>query len=83
MPVALPLFARPAMLLAGFSVVADRGMSLYALALIIAVVMLTALSAIPVGADPERPMLVWIGRLLSVIAVAGAVLLIADAVFDI
>ena len=45
--------------------------------------MLTALSAIPVGPDPERPMLVWIGRLLSVIAVAGAVLLIADAVFDI
>jgi len=83
MPVALPLFVRPAMLLAGFSVVADRGMSLYALALIIAVVMLTALSAIPVGPDPERPMLVWIGRLLSVIAVAGAVLLIADAVFDI
>ena len=83
MPVALPLFVRPAMLLAGFSVVADRGMSLYAFALIIAVVMLTALSAIPVGPDPERPMLVWIGRLLSVIAVAGAVLLIADAVFDI
>ena len=41
------------MLLAGFSVVADRGMSLYALALIIAVVMLTALSAIPVGPTPS------------------------------
>jgi hypothetical protein len=41
------------------------------------------LSAIPIGDDPERPLLVWIGRVLSFVAVAGSALLIADAVFDI
>ena len=83
MPVALPLFVRPAMLLAGFSVVADHGPGLYAIALAVSVVLLTALSALEVGSDPERPFLVWIGRVLSFVAAAGAVLLIADAVFDI
>ena len=83
MPIALPLFIRPAMLLAGFSVVADHGLDVYALGAGLAVVVLVSLSAADVGADPERPVLVWIGRLLSFMAVAGAVLLIADAVFDI
>lgn len=83
MPVALPLFIRPAMLLAGLSVVADLGLGVYALGLASAVVVLVALSAAEVGADPERPLMVWIGRVLSFVAVAGAVLLIADAVFDI
>ena len=83
MPVAIPLFIRPAMLLAGLSVVADRGLGVYALGLGSAVVVLVALSAAEVGADPERPLMVWIGRVLSFVAVAGAVLLIADAVFDI
>lgn len=82
-PVALPLFARPAMIVAGLSVVADRGLSTYALALVLAVVTLTVLSAVRGGDDPERPVLAWIGRVLSFVAVAGAVLLIADAVFDI
>jgi small neutral amino acid transporter SnatA (MarC family) len=83
MPVALPLFVRPAMLLAGFSVVADHGLGVYATGLAVSVATLTGLSALRVGADPERPVLVWIGRVLSFVAVAGAVLLIADAVFDI
>jgi hypothetical protein len=83
MPVAVPLFARPAMLIAGFSVVADRGLSTYALGLVVSISVLTVLSAIPIGDDPERPLLVWIGRVLSFVAVAGSVLLIADAVFDI
>ena len=82
-PVALPLFVRPAVLLAGFSVVADHGVRLYAVGLAMAVAVLVALSARPVGADPERPVLVWFGRVLSFTAVAGSVLLIADAVFDI
>ena len=82
-PVALPLFARPAMILAGLSVVADRGLPTYSLGLVLAVVTLTALSAARGGDDPERPVLVWIGRILSFAAVAGSVLLIADAVFDI
>lgn len=83
MPVALPLFIRPAMLLAGLSVMADHGPPVYAIGLAAAVATLTGLSALPVGHDPERPTLVWIGRVLSFVAVAGAVLLIADAVFDI
>jgi small neutral amino acid transporter SnatA (MarC family) len=83
MPVALPLFVRPAMLLAGFSVVADHGPGVYAIALAVSVAVLTGLSALGFGADPERPVLVWVGRVLSFVAVAGAALLIADAVFDI
>ncbi len=83
MPVAIPLFVRPAMLLAGFSVVADHGPGVYAIGLASSVALLTALSMSEVGADPERPVLVWVGRVLSFVAVAGAVLLIADAVFDI
>lgn len=83
MPVALPLFMRPAILLAGFSVVADHGPGVYAIGLAIAVAVLTGLNALEIGADPERPVLVWIGRVLSFVAVAGAALLIADAVFDI
>ncbi len=83
MPVAVPLFTRPAMLIAGLSVVADRGMTTYAIGLVLAVSTLVAFSLTPVGDDPERPVLVWIGRLLSFAAVAGSVLLIADAVFDI
>ena len=83
MPVAVPLFVRPAMLLAGFSVVADHGPRVYAIGLALSVALLTALSMSDVGADPERPVLVWVGRVLSFVAVAGAVLLIADAVFDI
>jgi hypothetical protein len=83
MPVAVPLFIRPAMLLAGFSVVADHSLSVYAVGLAATVAMLAGLSALEVGADPERPILAWVGRVLSFVAVAGAVLLIADAVFDI
>ena len=83
MPVAVPLFVRPAMLLAGFSVVADHGPGVYAIGLASSVALLTALSVSEVGADPERPVLVWVGRILSFVAAAGAVLLIADAVFDI
>ena len=82
-PVALPLFARPAMVLAGFSVVADRGLSTYALGLVLAVAVLTLLAAVRTGDEPERPVLIWIGRILSFVAIAGSVLLIADAVFDI
>jgi len=83
MPVAVPLFIRPALLIAGLSVVADRGMSTYAIGLGMSVAALTALGASPIGDDPRRPVLVWVARLVSFVAVAGSVLLIADAVFDI
>ncbi len=83
MPVAVPSFVRPAMLLAGLSVVADHGMAFYALGLAVTVAALTALTASTATTEAERPILIWIGRVLSFVAVAGAVLLIADAVFDI
>ncbi len=82
-PIALPLVVRPAMLLAGFSVVADRSVGVYALALVVTVVAAAAISVVIGDAGQERPLLVWVGRLLSFVAVAGAALLIADAVFDI
>jgi small neutral amino acid transporter SnatA (MarC family) len=83
MPVAVPLFARPAMFIAGLSVVADRGLSTYALGLAVAIATLVALSPSPVGKGAERPVLVWTARLLSFVAVAGSVLLMTDAVLDI
>ncbi|NNE11361.1 MAG: hypothetical protein HKN41_03860 [Ilumatobacter sp.] len=82
-PIAIPLFARPAMLLAGLSVVADRGMGTYAVGLAAAVAMLVALSVPQADDDQDRPVMTWIGRVLSVVALAGGALLIADAVFDI
>jgi hypothetical protein len=83
MPVAVPLFARPAMLIAGFSVAADRGLSTYGIALLLSIALLVVLTAASPFDDPERPVLVWVGRVLSFVAVAGGALLIADAVFDI
>jgi hypothetical protein len=81
-PVAIPLFIRPAMLIAGLSVVADHGLVWYGAAL--AAVLVAAVIAVvrPPTADPQRLVHVWVGRLFSAVAVAGSVVLIAHAVFD-
>ncbi len=82
-PVAVPLFARPAMMIAGLSIVADHGLALYAVALAVTAGGLTV-GAVPLlDSDARRLGAVWVARLLSAIAVAGAIVLIANAVFDI
>ena len=82
-PVAVPLFARPAMIVAGLAIVADHGIALYAGALAAAVAAMMVAALAPPRTDAQRLVMVWTGRLLSAIAVAGSIALIADAVFDI
>ena len=82
-PVAVPLVARPAMLVAGLSIVADHGLALYAGALALAIAGLTVMVIAPADTDAQRLVHVWVARLFSAIAIAGSVVLIADAVFDI
>jgi small neutral amino acid transporter SnatA (MarC family) len=81
-PVALPLVARPAMMVAGLAVVADHGVVFYAAALAVTVVGLGLSTFVPetgVGGTFGT----WSSRLLSSVAIVGAVLLGADGVFDI
>jgi small neutral amino acid transporter SnatA (MarC family) len=82
-PVAVPLFARPAMIVAGLAIVADHGVALYAGALAVAVAGLMVTVIAPLQTAAHRLVLVWVGRLFSAVAVAGSVALIADAVFAI
>ncbi|HEY5663252.1 MAG TPA: hypothetical protein VIS05_04370 [Ilumatobacter sp.] len=82
-PVALPLVARPALIVAGLAVVADHGLALYGGALAVAVAALVAHLVPTALSDGQRVIYLWAARLLSALAVAGAVALIVDAVFDI
>lgn len=82
-PVAIPLVARPALVIAGLGLVADHGLALYAGALALAIVGVLALVVAPPRTDALRLVHVWAGRLLSVVAIAGSIGLIADAVFSI
>jgi small neutral amino acid transporter SnatA (MarC family) len=82
-PVAVPLMARPAMLVAGLSVVADLGLWTYAAALAIGAVALTGV-VWPLPEDgPGRVAARWSARLLAALAIGGSVLLIVDGVYDI
>ncbi len=82
-PVAVPLTLRPAMLVAGWSVVADHSLPFYGLALTVTAVAAIAAVALITG-DPDREpsLIVWGSRLLSAAAVVASVALIADSVFD-
>ena len=81
-PVAVPLFIRPAMLIAGISVVADHGLVLYGAALAAALAATVIAATLAPTSDPQRLVHVWAGRLFSAVAVAGSAVLIAHAVFD-
>jgi hypothetical protein len=91
-PVAIPHVVRVALPIAGLSVVADHGLAVYGLALLIAVGLLVLLAAAPwrsnrpEDADIDMPVsafAVWSARLFSAVAFAAAVLLTAHAVFDV
>ena len=81
-PVAVPLFARSALVVAGLSVVADHGLALYAGALIVAVAATAVFLVVAVENEALRLVQIWAGRLLSATAVGGSIVLIAHAVFD-
>lgn len=82
-PIAVPLTFRPAIAIAGLSVVADHSLPFYALTLLVVVGGATvgALLPSPAGAVADR-LTVGVVRMLAAIAVAGSALLIAHAVFD-
>jgi small neutral amino acid transporter SnatA (MarC family) len=81
-PVAVPLFVRPALVIAGLSMVADHGLALYAGALLFATALLV-LSSVGAAIQGARHLaLTWLARLLSAVAVGGSIALIANAVFD-
>lgn len=84
-PIAVPLTFRPAVVLAGLSVVADHSLAFYALSLLLVVITSTIASLLPTptehGGVAARLVPTAI-RLLAAVAVAGSALLIADAVFD-
>lgn len=96
-PVAIPHVIRPALVIAGLSVVADHGLPAYGLAVLLAAGLLVLLTAAPFGRperpDPDAPVAppepaataagVWTARLCSAVGVAGALLLVAHAVFDV
>ncbi len=82
-PVAVPLMARPAMLVAGLSVVADLGVWTYAAALAIGAAALTAV-VWPLPEDGAgRVVATWSARLVAALAIGGSVLLIVNGVYDI
>jgi hypothetical protein len=81
-PVMVPLTLRPALLIAGWSVVADHGLWAYGGALVATVVLAVSATAPPAHQGVPHPVVTWLQRLVSLVAVAGSVLLIVNAVFD-
>lgn len=84
-PIAVPLVFRPAVAIAGLSVVADHSLGFYAVVVLVVVVTSAAASLLPpvsdAGTARGRVVLAVI-RLLAAVAFAGSALLIADSVFD-
>lgn len=81
-PVAIPLAFRPAIVIAGLSVVTDHSVPFYGLALAVFVAGATA-SAIVLPADAfGRRIMVAATRMVAAVAFVASVLLIVDAVFD-
>ncbi len=81
-PVAVPLFVRPVIVIAGLSVVADHGLALYGVALLVAVGVLVLGSLGDTVQGARLAAMTWLARLLSAVAVGGSIALIANAVFD-
>jgi small neutral amino acid transporter SnatA (MarC family) len=81
-PVAIPLMIRPAIIVAGVSVVADHSSGLYALALLATAVAATALAPVaPRDGIPDR-LLGWGVRVLAAAGFVCGAILVAHAVFD-
>jgi small neutral amino acid transporter SnatA (MarC family) len=79
-PVAIPVVARPALLVLALGAGADRGLPVTAAAMAIGVALLTALVARWPTEDPAGRALRWVGRLMAAALVAcGVVLAIAGA----
>ena len=82
-PVAVPLFASPALILLGFSAGADLGVWFVVGVLALGVAATTALAAFRPEPGPGRVVLRWVGALLAAATVVAGALLVIDAVFDV
>jgi small neutral amino acid transporter SnatA (MarC family) len=82
-PVAIPLVARPALLVLALGAGADQGVLVTAGAMAIGVAALTALAAWFPADGPGGRALRWAGRLLAVALVASGVLLAIDGLLDV
>ena len=82
-PVAIPLVARPALLVLALSAGADRGVLVSAGAMAVGVALLVGLTAGWPTEGPRGRALRWAGRLLAVALVACGVLLAIDGVLDV
>lgn len=81
-PVAIPLMIRPAIVIAGVSVVADHSSGLYALALLATAAAATILSPVEPRDGMRDRLLAWGVRVLAAIAFVCGAILVANAVFD-
>ncbi|MDP9134681.1 MAG: hypothetical protein M3N56_07620, partial [Actinomycetota bacterium] len=82
-PVAIPVVARPALLVVALGAGADQGVLLSAGAMATGVALLTGLAAVSPTEGPRGRVLRWTGRLLAAALVAGGVLLTVDGVMDV
>ena len=82
-PVALPLVARPALLVIALGAGADAGVLACAAAMVVGVALLTWLAAGSPAEGPRGRALRWTARLLGVALVALGVVLAIDGVLDV
>jgi small neutral amino acid transporter SnatA (MarC family) len=82
-PVAIPVVARPALLVLALGVGADRGVLVSAGAMATAIALLTGLVVACSIEGPGGRALRWAGRLLAAGLVACGVLLVASGVLDV
>jgi small neutral amino acid transporter SnatA (MarC family) len=82
-PVAVPLTARPALILLAVSARADQGLTLVAATLAAGIAVLTALAAYTPVDGPGGRAVAWAGRVAAAALVAMSVLLVVDGVYDV
>ena len=82
-PVAIPLVARPVLLVMALAAGADKGVLVAAGSMAIAVALLSGLTAWCTTEGPRGRALRWAGRLLAAVLIAFGVVLGVDGVFDV
>jgi small neutral amino acid transporter SnatA (MarC family) len=82
-PVAIPVVARPALLVLALGAGADRGVLVCVAAMATGVALLTVLAAARPTEGPAGRVLRWAGRLLAAGLVACGVILAIDGVLDV
>jgi small neutral amino acid transporter SnatA (MarC family) len=82
-PVAIPIVARPALLVLALGAGADRGVIVSAGAMAMGIALLTGLTAWWPTDGPGGRVLRWAGRLLAALLVACGVILAVDGILDV